>query len=50
MPTELEFGSPWIRNYSERALNQGRVDELNLLEEACKATLIQSANYQQGLR
>jgi hypothetical protein len=46
MPTELELGSPQVRNYQEDKSEDARVDDLHSLEEA---VLIRTARYHQGL-
>lgn len=46
MPTELELGSPQVRNYQEDKSEDARVDDMHSLEEA---VLIRTARYHQGL-
>nr|ABA97712.1 retrotransposon protein, putative, Ty3-gypsy subclass [Oryza sativa Japonica Group] len=50
LPSEVEFESLRFRNFSEERYGEDRVDNLNRLEEAREAALIQSARYLQGLR
>src|SRR5438105_3448177 len=50
LPTELEFGSPRVRNFNETQSEDSRLADLNQLEEAWDVTTIQSTIYLQGLR
>nr|ABA97550.1 retrotransposon protein, putative, Ty3-gypsy subclass [Oryza sativa Japonica Group] len=50
LPSEVEFESLRFRNFREERYGEDRVDDLNQLEEAREAALIQSARYLQGLR
>src|SRR5512135_3178911 len=50
LPSEVEFESLRFRNFSEERYGEDRVDDLNRLEEAREAALIQSARYLQGMR
>nr|CAH66280.1 OSIGBa0116O04.2 [Oryza sativa] len=50
LPSEVEFESLRFRNFNEERYGDNRVDDLNRLEEAREAALIQSARYLQGLR
>src|SRR5216110_2490350 len=50
LPTELEFGSPRIRNFNEKQSEDSRLADLDQLEEAWDITAIQSAIYLRGLR
>jgi transposase InsO family protein len=50
LPSEVEFESLRFRNFKEERYGEDRVDDLNQLEEAREAALIQSARYLQGLR
>ena len=50
LPTELQFGSPRVRSYSEKQLDDSRLEDLDRLEEARDIATIQSARYLQGLR
>src|SRR5437773_5268856 len=47
--TELEFGSPRVRNFNEKKSEDSRLKDLDQLEEARDITIIQSAIYLQGL-
>jgi hypothetical protein len=46
LPTDLEYGSPRVRSYDQRA----REDSLDQLDEARTVALMHSARYQQALR
>ena len=50
LPTDLEYGSPRLKAYSEQANTVAREDSLDQLEEACDVALFKSAKYQQTLR
>nr|AAT75246.1 putative gag-pol precursor [Oryza sativa Japonica Group] len=50
LPSEVEFESLRFRNFNEEGYEEGRVDDINRLEEAREAALIQSTRYLQGLR
>nr|AAN08656.1 putative gag-pol precursor [Oryza sativa Japonica Group]AAP53354.1 retrotransposon protein, putative, Ty3-gypsy subclass [Oryza sativa Japonica Group] len=50
LPSEVEFESLRFRNFKEECYGEDRMDDLNRLEEAHEATLIQSVRYLQGLR
>ena len=50
LPSEVEFESLRFRNFSEERYGEDRVDDINRLEEAREAALIQSARYLQGMR
>src|SRR5438105_11043344 len=50
LPTELEFGSPRVRNFNEKLSEDSRLADLDQLEEARDVAAIQSARYLQGLR
>ena len=50
LPTELEFGSPQVRNFNEKKSEDSRLEDLDQLEKARYITTIQSAIYLQGLR
>src|SRR6266498_3653476 len=49
LPTELEFGSPRVRNFNEKKSEDSRLEDLDQLEEARDIATIQSAIYLQGL-
>ena len=49
MPTELEVGSPRVRNFNEKKSGNGQLEDLDQLEEARDIATIQSARYLQGL-
>lgn len=50
LPSEVEFESLRFWNFNEEGYEEGRVDDINRLEEAREAALIQSTRYLQGLR
>src|SRR5438105_8413631 len=50
LPTELEFGSPRVRNFNEKKSENSRLEDFDQLEEARDIATIQSAIYLQGLR
>ena len=50
LPTELKFGSLWVRNFNEKKSEDSQLEDLDQLEEAKDVTTIQSAIYLQGLR
>src|SRR5438105_2726891 len=50
LPTELEFGSPRVRNFDETSSEDSRLADLDQLEEARDVAAIRSARYLQGLR
>ena len=45
LPSEVEFESLRFRNFREERYEEDRVDDLDRLEEAREAALIQSARY-----
>src|SRR6266498_1733546 len=47
LPTELEFGSPRVRNFNEKKSEDSRLEDLDQLEEARDIAPIQSAIYLQ---
>jgi transposase InsO family protein len=50
LPTDLEYGSPKVRGYDEKANQRAREDSLDQLDEARLVALMHSARYQQSLR
>src|SRR6187455_199504 len=50
LPTDLEYGSPRTRAYSDQSNQASREDSLDQLEEARDRALLHSARYQQSLR
>src|SRR5881394_383565 len=50
LPTELEFGSPRVRNFNEKLSEDSHLADLDQLKEARDIIAIQSAIYLQGLR
>jgi hypothetical protein len=49
LPTDLEYGSPRVRAYTEQSNRPNREDSLDQLEEARDVALLHSARYQQSL-
>src|SRR6266508_2740398 len=45
LPTELEFGSPRVRNFNEKKSEDSRLEDLDQLKEARDIATIQSAIY-----
>jgi hypothetical protein len=50
LPTNLEYGSPRVRDYDEGTNQRAREDSLDQLDEARTVALMHSAMYQQTLR
>jgi ribonuclease HI/transposase InsO family protein len=50
LPTDLEYGSPRTRAYTDQSNQASREDSLDQLEEARDMALLHSARYQQSLR
>jgi transposase InsO family protein len=50
LPTDLEYGSPRMRAYTDQSHQVSREDSLDQLEEARNKALLHSARYQQSLR
>jgi hypothetical protein len=50
LPTDLEYGSPRMRAYTDQSNQASREDSLDQLEEARDRALLHSARYQQSLR
>jgi hypothetical protein len=50
LPTNLEYGSPKVRDYDEGTNQRAREDSLDQLDEAHTVALMHSARYQQALR
>src|SRR5438105_7520310 len=44
LPTELEFGSPRVRNFNEKQSTDSQLADLDQFEEARDVAAIQSAN------
>src|SRR5207237_7029216 len=47
LPTELDFGSPRVRNFNEKKSEDSRLEDLDQLKEARDIATIQSAIYLQ---
>src|SRR5437868_5543079 len=45
LPTELEFGSPRVRNFNEEKSEGSRLEDLDQLEEARDIAAVRSARY-----
>jgi transposase InsO family protein len=50
LPTDLEYGSPRTRAYTDQSNQASREDSLDQLEEARDKALLHSTRYQQSLR
>jgi transposase InsO family protein len=50
LPTNLEYGSPRVRDYDEGTNQRAREDSQDQLDEARTVALMDSARYQQALR
>jgi hypothetical protein len=50
LPTDLEYGSPRTRAYSDQSNQASQEDSLDQLGEARDKALLHSARYQQSLR
>jgi transposase InsO family protein len=50
LPTDLEYGSPRVRDYDEGTNQRAREDSLDQLDEAHTVALMHSARYQQAPR
>jgi hypothetical protein len=50
LPTDLEYGSPRTRAYTDQSNQANREDSLDQLEEARDKALLHSARYQQSMR
>ena len=50
LPTELEYGSPRVRNFNEEGSEWEGQDSVDQLDEARDLALLRSAKYQQTLR
>jgi hypothetical protein len=50
LPTDLEYGSPKVKDYDENANQRARDDLLDQLDEARSVVFIHSAKYQQAPR
>jgi transposase InsO family protein len=50
LPTDLEYGSPRVKSYSESTNQQAREDSLDQLDEAHTVALMHSTRYQHALR
>ena len=50
LPTDLEYGSPRTRAYTDQSNQASREESLDQLEEARDRALLHSARYQQSLR
>jgi hypothetical protein len=50
LPTDLEYGSPKVKDYDESTNQRASEDSLDQLDEARTVALMHSARYQQALR
>ena len=49
LPSELDHGTPRVKDFDHDRAMEAQQDTVDLLEEACKTTVIHSARYQQTL-
>jgi hypothetical protein len=50
LPTNIDYGSPRVRAYTEEGNQVALEDAIDQLDEACDVVLLRSAKYQQALR
>jgi transposase InsO family protein len=50
LPTDIKYGSPRVRAYTEQGNQVALEDAIDQLDEACDVVLLKSAKYQQALR
>ena len=50
LPTDLEYGFPRLKTYSEQSNQIAREDALDQVDEARDVALLHSARYQQAMR
>ena len=50
LPTDLDYGAPRVRAYSEQGAKASLEDAMDQFDEACNISLLRSAKYQQALR
>ena len=50
LPSDLDHGAPRVKAFDRDRATEAQQDAVDLLEEACKTTVIRSARYQQTLR
>ncbi|KAM0854748.1 hypothetical protein ACQ4PT_050237 [Festuca glaucescens] len=50
LPTELKYGSRWVRAYDDTIQRAERINDVNFLEEVRSQAAVQSVRYQQSLR
>jgi hypothetical protein len=50
LPTDLEYGSPWVQAYDENSFKTFQEDALDQLDEARDVALLHSAKYQQDIK
>jgi hypothetical protein len=50
LPTDLEYGSPRVKDYDKSANQEAHEDSLDQLDEVRTVALMHSARYQQALR
>jgi hypothetical protein len=50
LPTDIDYGSPWVRAYTEEGNQIALEDAIDQLDEAHDVALLRSAKYQQALR
>ena len=49
LPSDLNHGAPRVKAFDRDQAAEAQQDAVDLLEEACKMTVIRSAHYQQTL-
>jgi hypothetical protein len=49
LPTDVDYGSPWVRAYTEEGNQVALEDVIDQLDEARDVALLRSAKYQQAL-
>jgi hypothetical protein len=50
LPTDLEYGSPKVKDYDENTNQRAHEDSLDQIDEARDVAMMHSARYQQALR
>jgi hypothetical protein len=50
LPTDIDYGNPWVRAYSEKGNQVALEDTTDQLDEARDVALLRGAKYQQALR
>jgi hypothetical protein len=50
LPTDIDYGNPRVRAYTEDGNQVALEDAIDQLDEACDVALLRSTKYQQALR